>query len=61
MVLKLFAFRPRHLLDAETIAIRQRETLDLDWEYIATNLRPLAEVKGQPEIMARFDRLPQRR
>jgi len=55
MVLKLFAFRPRDLLDAETIAIRQRETLD--WEYIATNLHPLAEVKGQPEIMATLDRL----
>jgi hypothetical protein len=55
MVLKLFAFRPRDLLDAETIAIRQMESLD--WEYIATNLHPLAEVKGQPEIMATFDRL----
>jgi hypothetical protein len=55
MILKLFAFRPRDLVDAETIAIRQRQTLD--WDYIATNLHPLAEVKGQPEIIATFERL----
>jgi hypothetical protein len=59
MVFKLFAFRPRDLLDAETIAIRQRASLD--WQYIATNLRPLAEVKGQPEIMATLERLRMRR
>jgi hypothetical protein len=55
MVLKLFAFRPRDVLDAETISIRQRAALD--WQYIATNLQPLAEVKGQPEIMTTFEKL----
>jgi hypothetical protein len=43
------------VLDAETISIRQRAALD--WQYIATNLQPLAEVKGQPEIMATFEKL----
>jgi acyl dehydratase len=36
LVLKLFAFRPRDVLDAETIVIRQRAAVD--WQYIATNL-----------------------
>ena len=55
IILKLFAFRPRDVLDAETIVIRQRAALD--WQYIATNLQPLAEVKDQPEIMATFEKL----
>jgi hypothetical protein len=45
----------RDVPDAETIVIRQRGALD--WEYIASNLQPLAEVKDQPEIMATFERL----
>ncbi len=55
IVLKLFAFRPRDLLDVETIVIRQGAVLD--WAYMATNLQPLAEVKEQPEIMAAFEKL----
>jgi hypothetical protein len=55
MVLKLFASRPRDLLDAESIAVRQRRALD--WRYIAENLAPLAEVKGQPEIMDALERM----
>jgi Nucleotidyl transferase AbiEii toxin, Type IV TA system len=55
IVLKLFAYRPRDVLDAETIVNRQRGALD--WQYIATNLQPLAEVKDQPEIMATFENL----
>jgi hypothetical protein len=43
------------VLDAETVVIRQRGALD--WQYIRHNLQPLAEVKGQPEIMASFERL----
>jgi hypothetical protein len=54
IVLKLFAFRPRDVLDVETVVTRQRTALD--WEYIAANLQPLAEVKDQPEIMAAFER-----
>lgn len=55
IVLKLFAFRPRDVLDAETIVIRRRPALD--WQYMAENLQPLAEVKEQPEIMATFEKL----
>jgi hypothetical protein len=54
IVLKLFAFRPRDVLDVETVVTRQRTALD--WEYIAANLQPLAEVKDQPEIMVAFER-----
>jgi hypothetical protein len=43
----------------ETIVIRQRGALD--WQYIATNLQPLAEAKDQPEIMATFEKLRQAR
>lgn len=55
VILKLFALRPRDVLDAETVAIRQRGALD--WQYIETNLQPLADVKGQNEIMAAFRKL----
>ncbi len=56
IVLKLFAFRPRDVLDAESVAIRQRT---LDWTYIVESLAPLAEIKGQPEILATLERLRQ--
>jgi hypothetical protein len=59
VILKLFAFRPCDVLDAETVVIRQRGTLD--WCYIEANLEPLAEVKGQPQIMATLERLKQAR
>jgi hypothetical protein len=55
VILKLFAFRPRGVWDAETVVTRQRK--DLDWQYIETNLQPLADVKGQPEIMTALRRL----
>jgi len=55
IVLKLFAFRPRDVLDAEMVVARQRRSLD--WQYIEANLRPLAEVKGQPESMATLEKL----
>jgi hypothetical protein len=55
MVLKLFAFRPRDVLDSETIVVRQGSALD--WQYISTNLQPLADVKEQPEIMATLEKL----
>jgi hypothetical protein len=55
MVLKLFALRPRDVLDAETVVIRQQGALD--WQYISNSLQPLAEVKGQPEIMSVFEKL----
>jgi hypothetical protein len=55
VVLKLFAFRPRDVLDAGTVVIRQHR--DLDWQYIEMNLQPLAEVKGQPEIMTTLEKI----
>jgi hypothetical protein len=59
IILKLFAFRPRDILDVETIVNRQRAVLD--WPYIAENLQPLAEVKDQPEIMVTLQKLRQAR
>ena len=55
VILKLFAFRPRDVLDVETIVTRQRGALD--WQYIETNLQPLAALKGQPEILAALRKL----
>jgi len=55
MVQKLFSFRTRDVLDVETVVVRQQGRLD--WDYIETQLRPLAEVKDQPEIMAAYSRL----
>jgi len=55
IILKLFAFRPRDVLDVETVAVRQRGALD--WDYIEQQLVPLSEVKSQPEIMLALARL----
>jgi len=38
----------------EAIVLRQRGSLD--WDYIDTQLRPLAELKQQPEIMLMFSK-----
>lgn len=53
-MLKLFASRPLDIRDAEGIAIRQGQ---LDWQYIEDQLRPLAEIKGEPAILATLARL----
>ena len=55
MVHKLFAFRTRDVADVETIVERQRGRLD--WTYIEKQLRPLADLKGQKEIMELFRKL----
>ena len=55
IVLKLFASRPRDVLDAETVVVRQRGALD--WPYIERNLLPLSQAKEQPEIMDTLARL----
>ncbi|MSV29055.1 MAG: hypothetical protein EXQ52_09970 [Bryobacterales bacterium] len=49
IVQKLFALRPRDVLDVETIVVRQRDYLD--WSYIEMQISPLAELKEDPEIM----------
>ena len=55
LILKLFAYRPRDVLDAETIAVRQRGALD--WPYVEKYLGPLAAVKEKREIMETLDQL----
>jgi hypothetical protein len=52
IVQKLFSFRTRDLLDVETVVVRQQGRLD--WDYIQTRLEPMAGLKDQPEIMAKF-------
>jgi hypothetical protein len=59
IIFKLFASRPLDIRDAEGVVIRNHD--QLDWTYIEDHLRPLAEVKGDPEIirtMVRLRRLP---
>ena len=55
VVLKLFASRPLDVHDAESVVSRLKS--QLDWRYIEEQLRPLAEVKEQPEIMRTLVRL----
>jgi hypothetical protein len=55
VVMKLFASRPGDVRDAEGVAIRNRDRLD--WRYIEEQLRPLAEVKQDPEILKTMSRL----
>lgn len=58
IVLKLFASRPLDVRDAEGVAIRHGDRLD--WSYVEDQLRPLAEVKQDPEILRTLARLRQR-
>ncbi|MDX2153410.1 MAG: nucleotidyl transferase AbiEii/AbiGii toxin family protein [Bryobacteraceae bacterium] len=55
LVQKLFAFRVRDLADAEGVALRMRGRLD--WAYVEEQLRPLAEAKDEPGIMAQLAKL----
>jgi len=55
VVMKLFASRPLDIHDAEGVAIRTRG--QLDWSYIEEQLRPLAEVKQDDEIMRALARI----
>ena len=54
IVMKSFAARPRDWLDVEGIIIRQ--TGRLDWTYIMTQLKPLAELKGAAELIEKLER-----
>jgi len=56
IVMKAFAARAKDWLDVEGIIIRQ--TGKIDWPYVRSQLRPLVEIKGAPEIL---DELEKRR
>jgi hypothetical protein len=55
VIQKLFAFRKRDVLDAETIVSKQGN--GLDWNYIQRHLSELAELKEEPEILLTLARL----
>ena len=57
VVMKAFAGRTRDWLDVEGVLIRQRNALD--WNYIYTQLTPLAELKEAPELVAKLRTLEQ--
>jgi hypothetical protein len=54
IVLKAFANRDRDWVDIAGIATRQRA---LDWPVTFERLAPLTELKGQPEIISRLERV----
>ncbi|HEY3856614.1 MAG TPA: nucleotidyl transferase AbiEii/AbiGii toxin family protein [Verrucomicrobiae bacterium] len=54
IVLKAFAARPKDWIDIEGVIIRK--TGKLDWPYIKTQLTPLAQLKGSPEIIGELER-----
>jgi hypothetical protein len=55
IVLKLFAGRALDIRDAEGVALRNGN--GLDWSYIEEQLRPIAEVKEDPEILLQLARM----
>lgn len=55
VVMKAFASRPKDWVDVEGIVIRQRHSID--WEYVQAQLAPLVELKGEPDIMTRLERV----
>ena len=54
MVMKAFATRGKDWVDIEGIITRQ--TGQLDWSYIESQLQPLAELKGEPQILAELQK-----
>lgn len=55
IVMKAFASRPKDWVDLEGIVIRQHGRID--WAYVESQLKPLAELKEEPEILDRLARL----
>ncbi len=53
VVLKAFASRGQDWVDIERIIVRQSGRLD--WDYINTQLAPLAELKESPEILEQLE------
>lgn len=57
VVSKAFASRPQDWLDIQGIAALRNESLD--WRQIEDELRPLAELKEEPEILTRLAQVRQ--
>jgi hypothetical protein len=55
LVMKLFAYRPVDLRDAESVVLRHGQ--QLDWSYVELQLRPLAELKNDHGILQEMTRL----
>ena len=58
IVLKAFADRPKDWMDIEGIIVRQ--SASLDWDYVRTQLAPLAELKDSPELLEKLEHTRQR-
>lgn len=58
IVMKAFAGRGQDWVDVENVLVRQGHRLD--WEYVREQLTPLAELKGEPEIVTRLEVLQRR-
>ena len=59
IVLKAFASRPVDWQDIRMILARQGVE-NLDWSHVFRQLRPLAEIKEEPEILAQLESLRDR-
>ena len=55
IVMKAFAGRGQDWVDVERVLVRQGPRLE--WQYIRRQLLPLAELKGEPEIVDRLEAL----
>jgi hypothetical protein len=55
IILKAFADRARDWADIEGIILRQDD--HIDWEYVDQHLRPLVELKEEPQILERLRKL----
>lgn len=53
IVMKVFAGRETDLRDARSVIVRQGDHR-LDWSYIESHLGELAELKGDPSLLARL-------
>ncbi len=57
IVLKAFADRSKDWSDIESVLIKQSK---LNWRYINEQLAPLVELKEEPEILTKLDKLKSR-
>ena len=53
--MKAFAGRDQDWVDVDRILVRQGDALD--WDYVRNQLIPLADLKGQPELVERLEAL----